>query len=283
MSARLPSALTLATLAALTLTLAGCASTPLESKPSPTLPDAPATEAPETAPAAEAPGVEPAPAPETSAPDPAVEAAPAGPDLDGDIPSLIAYLEQNPQGDDAAAVQQRLRERIGARLVAQAGGKGNVLSGEDFPAESFSVDDYVAGFKDVGVGFRLVGYIRGEKGRKTGYTYVDGLGAWQQLHATHVVDQASASSSRLNYDIRMLRIRRQVTSSLESGTRVTFYRDPAYTTQTVFRVGLTRYLKEGRPNGERVRLGGLGAAVLERGGRTTVYAFDLGGQSLLPR
>ena len=30
-------------------------------------------------------------------------------------------------------------------------------------------------------------------------------------------------------------------------------------------------------------MGGLGAAVVKRHGRTTVYAFDLAGRSLIPR
>ncbi|KAA3654040.1 MAG: hypothetical protein DWQ11_06000 [Proteobacteria bacterium] len=204
-------------------------------------------------------------------------------DLDGTIPELIAFLEQQPQGAEATLAQNRLRERIAARLIRQAGGRGNIQPGEDFPLDAFDTDDLVAGFADLGVGFRIVGNTRGQRSGKSGYTYVDSPTAWQRLHAGHVLSQASTSSARLIYDIRMLRIRREVSSSREAGTSAVFYRDPAYTTQTVLRLGLTRYYKNGKPNGERRRLGGLGAVALTRHGRTTVYALDLGEQSLIPR
>lgn len=275
-----PRALPLTVIALISLTFAGCATPRVETRPSPPLP-------PADTPAATAPAVVPAPAPAASAQ--ITPPAPVGTTdeeeltIDGTIPELIAFLEQQPAGPDATIAQQRLRERIGARLIRQAGGKGNIQPGKDFPLDAFDTDDLIAGFGDIGVGFRLIGHTKGQKGSKSGYTYVNGADAWQRLHAQHVVSQASASSSRMLYDIRMLRIRREVHSSIENGTSVTFYRDAAYTTQTVLRLGLTRYYKQGKPNGERRRMGGLGAAVVKRHGRTTVYSFDLAGQSLIPR
>ncbi|WP_186300224.1 hypothetical protein [Denitromonas ohlonensis] len=274
-----PRALPLALIALISLSLVGCATSRVETRPSPPLP-------PASAPAASTPA--PAPAPAVSAAD-ASAAAPVGTTdedelkIDASIPELIAFLEQQPAGPEATIAQQRLRERIGARLIRQAGGKGNIRPAKDFPLDAFDTDDLIAGFGDVGVGFRLIGHIKGQKGSKSGYTYIDSPDAWQRLHAGHVVSQASASSSRLLYDIRMLRIRREVRSSIENGTSATFYRDAAYTTQTVLRLGLTRYYKKGKPNGERRTMGGLGAAVVKRHGRTTVYAFDLADQSLIPR
>lgn len=260
--------------------LTGCAGAPSVAKPA---------TPPATAPAAATTVVTPAPAPAVSAPAPdAPETADAATEaqaleIDGTIPELIAFLEQNPQGAEATAAQVRLRERISARLVRQAGGRDAIRPGEDFPLDAFATDDLIAGFADIGVGFRLIGIVRDNRTRKTGYTFVSGADAWQRLYASHAVALAEASSARLIYDIRMLRIQRQVHSSVEDGTVATFYRDPAYTTQTVLRLDLTRYLKSGQANGERRRIAGLGAAVLERHGRTTVYAFDLGEQSLIPR
>lgn len=271
-------ALPLALPALATVLLIGCATPRVDTRPSPSLPPT-ASPAPATSPAT----VTPAPAPAVSAPDAPPPATDAELDLDGTIPELIAFLEQQPQGDEATLAQNRLRERIAARLIRQAGGRGNIQAGKDFPLDAFDTDDLVAGFADLGVGFRIIGNTRGQKSGKTGYTYVDSPAAWQRLHAGHVVSQASTSSARLIYDIRMLRIRREVHSSREAGTTAVFYRDPAYTTQTVLRLGLTRYYKNGKPNGERRRLGGLGAVALTRHGRTTVYALDLGEQSLIPR
>ena len=271
-----PRALPLALIALISLSLVGCATGRVETRPSPPLP-------PAGAPTTSTPAVMPAPAPAASAAEPAATTDEEELAIDASIPELIAFLEQQPTGPDVTIAQQRLRERIGARLVRQAGGRGNIQPGKDFPLDAFDTDDLIAGFGDIGVGFRLIGHTKGQKGSKSGYTYVNSPDAWRRLHAGHVVSQASASSSRLLYDIRMLRIRREVHSSIENGTRVTFYRDAAYTTQTVLRLGLTRYYKKGKPNGERRRMGGLGAAVVKRHGRTTVYAFDLAGQSLIPR
>ena len=273
-------ALPLALPALATVLLIGCATPRVDTRPSPPLPPA-ASPAPE--PAASPTTITPAPAPAVSAPAATPPATDAELDLDGTIPELIAFLEQQPQGAEATLAQNRLRERIAARLIRQAGGRGNIQPGEDFPLDAFDTDDLVAGFADLGVGFRIVGNTRGQRSGKSGYTYVDSPAAWQRLHAGHVVSQASTSSARLIYDIRMLRIRREVHSSREAGTTAVFYRDPAYTTQTVLRLGLTRYYKNGKPNGERRRLGGLGAVALTRHGRTTVYALDLGEQSLIPR
>lgn len=273
-------ALPLALPALATVLLIGCATPRVDTRPSPPLPPA-ASPAPE--PAASPTTITPAPAPAAPAPAATPPATDAELDLDGTIPELIAFLEQQPQGAEATLAQNRLRERIAARLIRQAGGRDNIQPGEDFPLDAFDTDDLVAGFADLGVGFRIVGNTRGQRSGKSGYTYVDSPAAWQRLHAGHVLSQASTSSARLIYDIRMLRIRREVHSSREAGTTAVFYRDPAYTTQTVLRLGLTRYYKNGKPNGERRRLGGLGAVALTRHGRTTVYALDLGEQSLIPR
>ncbi|MBT0964184.1 hypothetical protein [Denitromonas iodatirespirans] len=267
--------LPLALLALIGVASTGCTTPPPRKPP-----------AADTAPAAPVTQITPAPAPAASAPESgAADAASEAQalEIDGTIPELIAFLEQNPQGAEATLAQTRLRERIGARLIRQAGGRGNIRPGDDFPLDAFATDDLIAGFADIGVGFRLIGYVRDNRTRKTGYTFVSGTDAWRQLYASHALALAGASSARLIYDIRMLRIQRQVHSSVENGTVATFYRDPAYTTQTVLRLDLTRYLKKGRDNGERRRLAGLGAVVLERHGRSSVYAFDLGEQSLIPR
>ncbi len=103
---------------------------------------------------------------------------------------------------------------------------------------------------------------------------------WQTLYGVTVISARNFSSSKFDFDVRMVPVSATAVSSLHPGTTVTFYRHPEYKTSTVLRLSIHRKLLNGNMKSEDMAIEGVGIAILRKGNSVEVYEFTKGGASI---